>query len=180
MKKWYLVFMIALFSIGVASAVDGFDDQGNPNDPAVNDRANACFDGGTLDNDRCNTTDADEDGVITQYDIDWMWRCGWFLIRYERGMIPLEAVPEGCKTAPPIQVYFEEAEPEEPECPPLIMESGELGERQVIPEDCCIPIYFVGELGEREIADPCCVVVMPSDIGENIIKPPPCPIAVEV
>lgn len=45
LKRTILTMLIMLFSVVLVSA-DGVDDQGNPNDPDVNNRANACFYGG--------------------------------------------------------------------------------------------------------------------------------------
>lgn len=55
------------------------------NDPNDDPDANACYEGGTL-YDTCNSMDADLDGDIDQDDIDWMWTCGYYLIRVEYGM----------------------------------------------------------------------------------------------
>lgn len=173
MKKLVAIVLSLMISIVFVSvtAANGLDDQGNPNDPAVNERANACFDGGTLGTERCNTTDADEDGTLTQFDIDWMWRCGWFLIRFEEGMIDRDYVPEGCKTAPPIQVYFEESAPTpSPEATPELC-AASIGERDVDP--CSPPICITG-IGER--FDPCAPYIPPID--PCIINPygPACPL----
>jgi hypothetical protein len=62
------------------------DDRGNPNDPATNPRANACFVGGSLEG-KCSSTDVDGDGAISLSDISWMWEAGWYLIRYQAGII---------------------------------------------------------------------------------------------
>jgi hypothetical protein len=49
-----------------------------PNDPLVNDDANACFEGGTLEG-RC----------LSEID----WQAGWYLIRYESGIITYDQIP---------------------------------------------------------------------------------------
>jgi hypothetical protein len=78
LKHLILVF-IALFAIvGAAYAKDGYDDQGNPNDPSTNDRANDCYDGGTMAG-RCET--------------DLEWQAGWYLIRFEHGLMKREEIP---------------------------------------------------------------------------------------
>jgi hypothetical protein len=71
-----VVLLLALFSIGTSFA-QGVDDQGNPNDPTVNDRANACYEGGELEG-KCDTPEE--------------WAGGWFLIRYRAGL--LGSVPD--------------------------------------------------------------------------------------
>lgn len=55
------------------------------NNPNLDDTANACFDGGSLEG-TCNTTDVDRDGDIDQDDQAWLWRCGWYLVRVEYGI----------------------------------------------------------------------------------------------
>ncbi|HEX2623463.1 MAG TPA: hypothetical protein VHL11_25050, partial [Phototrophicaceae bacterium] len=88
MKKVLLMPVIVLLVMLVhpvfANGV-GVDD-GLPNDPNVNDQANACYDGGTLEG-VCSVTDVNGDKEITQQDIDWMWTAGWYLIRYQYGLL---------------------------------------------------------------------------------------------
>jgi hypothetical protein len=57
-----------------------------PNDPKVNPNANACFAGGTLEG-RCNGVDSNSDGVISDDEVAFAWRGGWYLIRFQAGMI---------------------------------------------------------------------------------------------
>lgn len=94
------LMVLALVAVG-AMAVFAVDDEGNPNDPNVNDRANACFAGGTME-DRCYV-DFNNDGVVDEFEIDWAWTCGWHLIRWEYGLIPSSAIPATCETLlPPV------------------------------------------------------------------------------
>jgi len=87
-----LIFVLATFS---ALAADGVDDRGNPNNPEVNDRANACFDGGSMAG-KCDSTDIDGDGEIEQGEVDWHYTCGWFMIRFEEGLFTREEIPLTC------------------------------------------------------------------------------------
>jgi hypothetical protein len=57
------------------------DDQGNPNDPTTNDRANACYEDGTMA-DKCDT--------------EWEWICGWYMIRFDYGIFSREEIPASC------------------------------------------------------------------------------------
>lgn len=66
---WYLAF-VAVFVV-VVGALMAQDDRGNVNDPGFNERANACFAGGSLEG-KCHTTDADFDGDIDDLDIAYM------------------------------------------------------------------------------------------------------------
>ncbi|MFN8377652.1 MAG: hypothetical protein U0452_03175 [Anaerolineae bacterium] len=81
--KLCLVFVFALLVVnGLIAAVGaGVDDQGNPNDPAVNERANACYAGGTMDGKCTNELE---------------WQCSWYLIRFETGMISRAEFPAAC------------------------------------------------------------------------------------
>jgi hypothetical protein len=73
-KKLLLIVLILSFS-ALAFALD---DEGNPNDPNDNDRANACYEGGSMAG-KCDT--------------DWEWEAGWYLIRFEYGLISREDFP---------------------------------------------------------------------------------------
>jgi len=91
-----VILLLASFAVFAAG---GVDDRGNPNDPATNERANACFEGGSMDG-KCTTTDIDENGSVEEWEIDWHFECGWYLIRYEYNMISENALPEGCLYVP--------------------------------------------------------------------------------
>ena len=82
------------------TAVLAADDEGNPNDPTENDRANACYEGGSLEG-KCDQTDMDRDGTVEDWEIEAMWECGWYLIRYEYALIPRDTVPGTCTPALP-------------------------------------------------------------------------------
>jgi hypothetical protein len=73
-KKLLFILFVLSFSI-LAFALD---DQGNPNDPNVNDRANACYEDGSMAG-KCDT--------------DWEWEGGWYLIRFQAGLISREDFP---------------------------------------------------------------------------------------
>lgn len=86
MKRVFaLILTAALFilSLGVMAA----QDEPLPNDPNVNEAANACLEGGTLAG-KC-WEDAD------------MWNTGWYLIRYQYGMIDRAIFPDQHKWSLP-------------------------------------------------------------------------------
>lgn len=88
-RRIIFLFIIMLFTSLIASA-QSTDDEGNPNDPAENDRANACYDGASMES-KC-------DGI-------WEWTCGWYLIRFETGIILRENFPNQCSILlPPLPV----------------------------------------------------------------------------
>jgi hypothetical protein len=89
-KKLFFVLLVFSFSI-LAFALD---DQGNPNDPNVNERANACYEDGSM---------------AGKCDSDWEWEGGWYLIRFQSGLISRADFPAQYAIL----------------LPPLLMETGE-------------------------------------------------------
>ena len=101
MKKTALIIVLALLLIVVAVVfAAGTDDKGNPNDPATNERANACYEGGSLAG-KCGNTDVNHDGQVEDWEVEWMWTCGWYLIRYEHGAYGRNDVPFTCRVLLP-------------------------------------------------------------------------------
>jgi hypothetical protein len=88
-KSLWLILMLFLIPVTVSLAAEGFDDQGNPNDPNVNERANACYDGSTM---------------AGKCDSEWAWGCGWYMIRYDAGFYSRDEVPATCASLLPPQV----------------------------------------------------------------------------
>jgi len=98
-KKLLIVLTLFMFSLLIFSFVladdSGVDDKGNPNDPSVNENANACFIGGSMEG-KCNS-DSNGDGIVTQEEIDWAWTCGWYVIRLDpQNEESRAAFPIGC------------------------------------------------------------------------------------
>lgn len=75
------ILFIALSGIALL-AQNSVDDQGDPNDPATNPRANACYAGGSLAG-RCN--------------VEWEWVCGWGIIRVEKGLLNRAVLASACQ-----------------------------------------------------------------------------------
>jgi hypothetical protein len=90
MKRDYLVLVMLLLASFVSLAQEGT----GGNDPRVDENANACNAGGEMEG-KCNI-DFDGNGTVDQYEIDWAWECGWYIIRYDAGMI--SEVPERCQS----------------------------------------------------------------------------------
>ena len=74
-----VILVISLIIVTVVFAVPGFDDRGNPNDPRVNERANACYEGAILEG-KCHTQAE--------------WDAGWYLIRFQFGLLGRDDIPE--------------------------------------------------------------------------------------
>ena len=74
-KKSILIILITVISSSFTLAQD---DQGNVNDPNINDRANACYEDGSLAG-KCSDPAS--------------WTAGWYLIRYEYGIFSRDEVP---------------------------------------------------------------------------------------
>lgn len=72
---------LAVLNLTLAEA--GKDDRGNPNDPRVNERANACYEGAAMEF-KCG-----DDPVL--------WEAGWYLIRFQYGLIGADQVPDELK-----------------------------------------------------------------------------------
>jgi hypothetical protein len=71
-----LLFILFILSFSVLAFAQ--DDQGNPNDPALNERANACYEGGEWEG-KCDT------------EIEWIG--GWYRIRLRAGIFEREDIP---------------------------------------------------------------------------------------
>lgn len=91
-----IIALLVLLSLALVVTASGIDDEGNANDPNLNNRANACFEGGSLEG-RCDTVDIDENGTVDEWEIEWHYVCGWYLIRYENGLIGQDNLPDGCQ-----------------------------------------------------------------------------------
>ncbi len=82
MKYTSRIFIVAvILMFGVIIAAQGIDDRGQPNDPNINPRANACYTDGTW-----------EDTCVN----DWYWTCGWYLIRLEYEIYTTQHIPTFC------------------------------------------------------------------------------------
>ncbi|MFQ3673987.1 MAG: hypothetical protein SNJ83_10370 [Aggregatilineales bacterium] len=112
MKSWYKMCWVILTMAVVVWGVQAQDDRGNPNDPSENERANACFTGGSWEG-KCHRTDVDFDGDVDEQDVNWMWRCGWYVIRVERGLLNEGQYPSECYTKPRFTASA-------PSCPPIV------------------------------------------------------------
>jgi hypothetical protein len=90
-KKPYLIgfifFLLVAMSGIVLLAQNPLDDQGNPNDPAINSRANACYTGGSL---------------AGKCDAEWKWVCGWGIIRVEEGILNRAMLSAECQALMPV------------------------------------------------------------------------------
>jgi hypothetical protein len=93
MKRFLVLLFILLVS---AFAVFAQDYEALPNDPRVNENANACAEGGQMEG-KCNV-DFDGNGVVDDYEVDWAWECGWHMIRLDAGMISRASLPEDCES----------------------------------------------------------------------------------
>ena len=88
------------------------------NNPNVNDDANACFEGGVMAG-SCDNMDVDKDGDIDQQDKDWMWKCGWYLIRVEYGIYSEEVLDGIClEIIEEVEVVVEKKKKKQPTATP--------------------------------------------------------------
>ncbi len=73
-KTLLVIFLLFIMPLSVFA----LDDEGNPNDPNINERANACYEDGSMAG-KCDTA--------------WEWDGGWYLIRFQYGLISRDDVP---------------------------------------------------------------------------------------
>ena len=90
-KSFFAIISILLLAL-TATVGSIAQTTNNPND---NNDANACFEGGTLAG-VCDRTDADRDIDVDQQDKDWLWTCGWYLIRVEYGIFDSSVLDNIC------------------------------------------------------------------------------------
>ncbi len=79
LKRLLILIFITVITSSLIFAEFGYDDQGVINDPQINERANACYEGGTLE------------GMC---DSQLLWDAGWYLIRFEFGLLSREEIPD--------------------------------------------------------------------------------------
>jgi len=84
--SFILIVVLTICLSAVLVVAEGTDDQGNPNDPTNNNRANACYEGGSME-DKCDT--------------NWEWVCGWYIIRLDSGIYSRDEIPAFCDSLLP-------------------------------------------------------------------------------
>jgi hypothetical protein len=90
MKRFILGLLLLL---GLATAVlADVPTTATENDPRTNVDANACYIGGSLYG-KCGSYDLNYDGKIDVEEIKYMYAAGWFVIRFEKGVILRSQVP---------------------------------------------------------------------------------------
>jgi hypothetical protein len=75
-----IAILLAALAGGIVMGDPGRDDAGNSNDPTVNERANACYEGGSMAG-KC-------------LDDEVLWIAGWYRIRFDYGLLSLENIPD--------------------------------------------------------------------------------------
>ena len=99
------LMLLGLMAVLAISAIAAFAQ--TTNDPNVDDDANACFEGGSLAG-SCDNMDVDGDGDIDQHDKNWMWKCGYYLIRVENGIYSPDILEGICSEIPEVIEEVEE------------------------------------------------------------------------
>ena len=80
LKKTFFITIVMLIILVITSMlIFAKDDRGNSNDPTSNERANACYDDGSMAG-KCDT--------------ELEWQAGWYLIRFEHGLIERDDFPD--------------------------------------------------------------------------------------
>jgi hypothetical protein len=90
MKSLSLVLLV-LFALSLPVLADT-PTTAQDNNPRTNRHANACYIGGSLYG-KCETYDLDHDRKVDIEEVKYMYDAGWFVIRFEEGMILRSQVP---------------------------------------------------------------------------------------
>lgn len=90
MLRLGLVLVSCLFLSAAVFAAEPTTAEGN--NPRTNPDANACYIGGSLYG-KCETYDLDHDKDVETWEIAYMYRAGWYIIRFDRGMYARSQVP---------------------------------------------------------------------------------------
>jgi hypothetical protein len=88
MKKLFLICLVILLTLPLLAQED--DEEAEPSTREDNE----CYAGGTMEG-RCNQ-DVDGDGIVSQAEVDWAWNCGWYMARYNDGVLSRAEVPSWC------------------------------------------------------------------------------------
>jgi hypothetical protein len=90
MKRWIFLCAAILLATNVVMASD--PSTAAENNPLINEEANACYIGGTWEG-QCGNVDVNRDGIVEQWESDYTYTVGWYLIRFEFGIISREDFP---------------------------------------------------------------------------------------
>jgi hypothetical protein len=90
MKRWILVCALIVLATHVVMA--DVPTTAEENNPFTNEEANACYMGGTWEG-QCGNVDVNRDGVVEQWESDYTYTVGWYLIRFEFDIISREDFP---------------------------------------------------------------------------------------
>lgn len=99
MKPKFVLLCVFAFLFGIVSIMSVAQE----NNPLYDPDANACFPGGAFAG-MCDKLDVDDDGDADRFDSEWCWKCGWYYIRVEYGIYPLEVLDGICRSIPPVIV----------------------------------------------------------------------------
>ena len=108
MKRSALIILVMLLIVSVIAVYAFNPTTAEENDPLINEDANACFVGGAWEG--------------TCGDSDLLWNAGWYLIRFEQGVITRDQVPDQYKWILPKEASENEKPvivPTNPPVPPL-------------------------------------------------------------
>ncbi len=83
MKRSILLLIASLALLISLVAALAASDSDTPNDPRINPDANACYTGGSMEG-KCKLDDE-------------LWKAGWYLIRFEYGLIGRDQIPDQYK-----------------------------------------------------------------------------------
>jgi uncharacterized low-complexity protein len=93
MKRSCILFIVVIVSLLSLIAVHAQDSEATPKPGTRAD--NECYAGGTMDG-KCGGDAFHADGSHTQSEVDWAWKCGYYMARFNDGKISRSDVPSEC------------------------------------------------------------------------------------
>lgn len=117
----FIKFLIMVLVLALGALLIAAQDTDTPLAPD----ANACYAGGSMEG-KCDT--------------EWEWDCGWYAIRYERGIYSADEMPERCESllpSEPIVIPAVPAVEATEEVDPCVVDSRPIMGRIDTPIDPC-------------------------------------------
>lgn len=93
MKRCSILFIFVIVSLLSLIAVHAQDSDATPKPGSRAD--NECYAGGTMEG-KCGGNGFHADGSSTPAEVEWAWKCGYYMARFNDGKISRSDVPSEC------------------------------------------------------------------------------------